>query len=105
VSLQSRLICAIAALAVERYRLAKHAWPANLESLVPAYVAHVPLDPYDGKPLSYRRAGEDVLIYSIGPDHTDNHGALDRTGRAPMETDSGFELWGPEERGQPSSGA
>jgi hypothetical protein len=103
VSLQSRLNSAIAALAVERYRLAEHAWPANLESLVPVYLPRVPLDPYDGKPLRYRRAAEYVLIYSVGPDQTDNHGALDRTGRAPQDTDSGFELWSAGERGQPPS--
>ncbi len=105
VSLQARLNCAVAALAVERDRLGKHAWPADLESLVPACLAHVPLDPYDGKPLRYRKVGEGVLIYSIGADHTDNQGAMDRTGREPQGTDSGFELWGPNERGKPASGS
>ena len=92
-----------AAVAVERYRLAQHAWPANLDTLVPAFLSFVPTDPYDGKPLRYRRVGQDVLIYSVGPDRIDNHGALDRTGRAPQDTDSGFQLWDALERGQPPS--
>jgi hypothetical protein len=102
-SVQSRLNSTLAALAVERYRLAQKAWPPSLESLVPTYLTRVPLDPFDGKPLRYRRAVDDVLIYSIGPDHTDNKGALDRSGRAPKDADIGFELWNARQRGQAAS--
>src|SRR5262249_30704375 len=50
------LRCAIAALAVERYRQANNGrWPDSLAALGPKFLAKVPLDPYDGQPLRYRR--------------------------------------------------
>jgi len=48
---QSHLRCAIVGLAAERYRLAHSQWPDSLSSLVPEFLANVPLDPYDAKPL------------------------------------------------------
>src|SRR5262249_54922795 len=45
----------IVLLALERYRLDKGAWPAKLEELTPKLLKKVPLDPFDGKPLRYRR--------------------------------------------------
>ena len=43
-------------LAIERYRLA-HAGqlPESVDALVPAYLAAVPSDPFDGKPLRFKR--------------------------------------------------
>ncbi len=34
----------------------------------------VPLDPFDGMPLRYKPADQQVLIYSVGPDRMDNGG-------------------------------
>jgi hypothetical protein len=48
---QACLRSAIAALAVERYRLAEGRWPENLNALVPKYISSVPIDPFEGKPL------------------------------------------------------
>ena len=92
---QARLRCAIAAVAAERYRL-KHekTWPGGLEDLVKdGLLKEVPKDPYDGKPLRFKRTPTGVIIYSVGPDMIDNGGKLGRaTPRAPG-TDIGFELW------------
>src|SRR5262249_44284267 len=53
---QAQLRCAVAALAVERYRLAHQGrWPGGLPALVPRYLGQVPTDPYDGTPLRFRR--------------------------------------------------
>ena len=62
------------ALAVERYRLEYDRLPERLEELVPAYLAAVPLDPFDGQPLRYQREDGRFAVYSIGPRMGDNGG-------------------------------
>jgi len=64
------LRCAVAAVAIERYRLAIHHWPEHLEDLVPQYLGKVPTDPFDGQPLRYRRLADGVIIYTVGEDLT-----------------------------------
>jgi hypothetical protein len=98
---QASLRCAIVALAVERYRIAHGHWPDSLNSLVPDFLAKVPLDPYDAKPLRYRRLKDGVVIYSIGPDETDDGGNLERENPTKPGTDLGFQLWDLTSRRQP----
>jgi hypothetical protein len=99
---QARLLCAIVALAAERYRLVHGHWPESLISLVPQFLSKVPVDPYDAKPLRYRRLEECVVIYSIGPDDVDNGGKIDRQYPGKSEgTDIGFQLWDVNKRRQP----
>lgn len=64
----------LAALAVERFRLAQHALPSSLTELVPAYLPAVPRDPFDGQGLRYRKLAAGYTIYSVGPDGTDDLG-------------------------------
>lgn len=61
-------------LAVERYRLARGALPETLRDLVPTYIPDVPSDPFDGKPLRYKRLERGYVIYSVGPDGNDDGG-------------------------------
>jgi len=68
---QDRL--AQAGLALRRYYNEHGTLPANLGSLVPKYLAAVPLDPYDGKPLRYDAARR--LVYAVGTSLTDNDGS------------------------------
>jgi hypothetical protein len=71
----SQLVLSETALAVERYRLAhRDQLPPVLQDLVPAYLAAVPADPFDGKPLRYNRLPKGYLLYSIGEDGVDNGG-------------------------------
>lgn len=66
---------ALVALAIERFRLANHGkLPDQLSSLVPAFLDKVPIDPYDGQPLRYKRTDNGYIVYSIGPDATDDGG-------------------------------
>jgi hypothetical protein len=60
--------CAITALAIERYRLKEGRLPETMEALVPGYLPQVYLDPFDGKPLRYKRTEPGYMIYTIGPD-------------------------------------
>ncbi len=75
--LEVALDLTLTALAAERYRLAHGDWPAALEELVPDYLDEVPADPYNhGKPLSVKRHGDRLVIYSFGQDQDDDGGTL-----------------------------
>ena len=97
---QAVLRSAIAALAVERYRLEHERWPHSLSALVPQYLRQAPVDPHDGESLRYRRLDHGVVIYSVGPDQQDNGGNITSNSTAPG-TDIGFRLWNVEKRRQP----
>jgi hypothetical protein len=70
----ARLRTARTALAVERYRLKHGQLPEGLEALVPEILESVPLDPYDAKPLRYRRLERGYVVYSIGSNMVDDGG-------------------------------
>jgi ABC-type transport system involved in multi-copper enzyme maturation permease subunit len=90
-------------LAAERFRRDKGFWPAALPELVPQYLAAIPPDPYNGKPLRYRRIKDGVVIYSVGPNMTDDGGDIrSKTLMAPRPLDIGVQLWDPEKRRQPA---
>jgi type II secretory pathway pseudopilin PulG len=103
---QAQLRCAIAAVAAERYRLAKGQWPGTLGVLKEAgYVRGTPSDPYDGQPLRWLRLDDGAEVYSIGPDGKDNGGKMDRQNPTAPGTDIGFRLWDAAKRRQPPAGA
>jgi len=62
------------ALAIERYRLATGKVPERLEELVPRYLKEVPIDPFGGQPIRYRRTDPGYLLYSVNDDGQDNSG-------------------------------
>jgi hypothetical protein len=93
--------CLIVILALERYRQAHGDWPASLEKLVPKLLSAVPLDPYDGEPLRYRRLDDGVIVYSVGSDREDNGGTLDRQNPTRRGADLGYRLWDVKHRRQP----
>jgi hypothetical protein len=93
--------CTIVALAAERYRRDKKTWPDSIDQLCPNYLATVPLDPYDGKRLRYKRVIDGVIIYSVGQDMADNGGNLDREHLTSPGVDLGFRLWDAAKRRQP----
>lgn len=49
-------------------------YPENLEELVPGILTEVPVDPFTGKPLVYRREGEGFIVYSLGSNQKDDGG-------------------------------
>jgi hypothetical protein len=64
-----------AAIALERFRLAHHAYPAALGNLAPEFVQAVPVDYMDGHDLRYRLNPDGTyLLYSVGQDGVDNGG-------------------------------
>lgn len=64
------------ALGVERFRLAHAgALPEKLDELTPRFVPAVRVDPFDSKPLRYKRLPHGYVVYSVGPDQHDDGGA------------------------------
>ena len=56
------------ALIIERYRREHGKLPGNLPELTPTYVDTVPLDPFTGEQLSYRRDEQSYAVFSVGED-------------------------------------
>jgi hypothetical protein len=73
---QTQQQMALAALGIQRYRLRNGKLPGQLSDLVPEYVAGLPHDFMDAKPLRYRLApdGREFCLYSVGEDGKDDDG-------------------------------
>lgn len=83
--------------ALERFRLARGAYPESLEELVPAFMPEAPRDPYTGHALGYlppsrgaHAGGRGFVLYAAGSDLKDDGGVVDFTSRYnPDRTKSG----------------
>lgn len=65
------------AVALARYaRAHDDALPAALADLVPSVLSAVPADPFGDGPVRYERDGTSFVVYSVGPDGTDEGGDL-----------------------------
>jgi hypothetical protein len=71
---QAHLDLVRTALAIERHRLATGEVPEALAQLVSDYLDAVPIDPFDGQPIRYRRTEPGYVLYSIMEDGQDNGG-------------------------------
>jgi hypothetical protein len=100
------LRCQVALVAAERFPCSEGKWPERLEQLRPRFLSEVPLDPFDGEPLRYKRLADGVIAYSVGPDGADNGGNLDRQAVGKPGTDLGYQLWDvPQRRQKPRPAA
>jgi hypothetical protein len=75
---QSGLGATAILLAAERHRRKVGDWPASIASIGPGLLPSPPVDPYSGQAFRMERRDGQILVYSIGPDHKDEHGAFDR---------------------------
>jgi len=94
-----------AAIACERYRMAAGQWPKALDALVPDYLAAVPVDPFDGKPLRYAHIDEGIKIWSISDNVVDDGGDVGRLtvhSYSYRSKDNGWVLLNPDLRGRPA---
>lgn len=71
---RAELRCARAAVNLELHARRHGRLPENLEALVSSHLKALPRDPFDDNPLRYRRIGEGCIIYSVGPDGSDDGG-------------------------------
>lgn len=89
-------------LAAERFRRITRAWPLSIASIGRDLLPDAPLDPYTGKPMLLERIGGQLVIHSVGPNLTDEHGAYVARSMAPnVPDDVGATGWHPRLRRQP----
>jgi hypothetical protein len=86
----AQLRSAQTALAIQQYRLAKGRLPEALADLMPDYLDTVPLDPFDGNDLRYKKLNVGFVVYSIGEDGKDNAGRERTSGTARSSYDLTF---------------
>jgi hypothetical protein len=82
----------IAVLGIMEYRQEKGDYPSNLNELVAAgYLDKLPIDPYSGGPMVYRRTDGGFLLYSLGKDLKDDGGiqGTNSQGKPRMWRDTG----------------
>jgi hypothetical protein len=85
---------AISAIALHRFFVAEGRYPNRIEELIPQFLAEVPQDPLDGKPLKYRfDAGSGFLLYSSGVDGEDDGGEKEPDENA----EAGLTFWSGED--------
>jgi hypothetical protein len=85
-------------LALLRCRAEKGRYPPSLSFLVEAgYLKAVPLDPYSDSTLVYRQEGDTFVLYSLGPNITDDGGkqGTDANGKPKTWQDSGDTVFWP----------
>jgi hypothetical protein len=94
--ISTRARCLVGATAVlaaaERFRKAENRWPESIQELETTLQTKLPLDPYTGAPFLLKRTSDGLTVYSVGPDGTDNGGALSNHPTKP-NGDYGFRLW------------
>lgn len=67
---QARLVCNSAMLELLKYRRGHSAFPARLDQVGRSF-----LDPFDDKPLRYKKRGAGFIVYSVDADGKDDGGA------------------------------
>jgi hypothetical protein len=77
---RAELRATTAGLACETYRADTGSYPTALDDLVPAYLPELPVDPFTGTPLLYRLTDEEVAVYSVGKNGTDDGSYKEETG-------------------------
>ena len=82
--------CALLGLAALRYRDKHGRLPDALQALVPDFAPTVPPDPFDGKPLRYRKDGDGLVLYTVGENGKDDGG--DTARREGKQPDIGFRV-------------
>ena len=82
----------LAVLAVLRYEKERGKYPDSLQELVPAgYLKQLPMDPYSGKALVYRKTDDGFMLYGLGSNFKDDGGEVvrDDKGRVRKWADEG----------------
>lgn len=72
--LEATLLAARTGLACRLYKSRTGSYPESLGALVPGILKDVPVDPFTGRPLVYRRDGEGFIVYSLGSNQKDDGG-------------------------------
>lgn len=73
-TLDALMLTSRVGLACRVYKSRTGEYPESLEALVPGLLTGVPVDPFTGDPLVYRREGEGFIVYSVGSNLKDDRG-------------------------------
>jgi len=90
---QAHADLARAAIALERFRLARGSYPESLDAVAPEFLKKPPHDIVNGGPLKYRRVGDRFLLYSVGWNETDDGGTISVSGKGALQLDQGDWVW------------
>ena len=88
----------VAIMALKRWRMEKGGYPVNLDELIASgYFKELPMDPYSDKPLIYKRTDDNFILYSLGPNFTDDAGepGRDSKGRISKWRENGDTVFWP----------
>ena len=73
-TLEAMMLTTKAGLACKIYKNETGHYPETLGALIPDILDEVPIDPFTGKPLTYKLQDGGVLIYSVGSNEKDDEG-------------------------------
>jgi hypothetical protein len=77
-------------LAALRYEAQHEVFPESADSLVPEYLGAIPIDPFGGEPIRYRRTDDGFVAYSLSRDLVDDHGVEREDGQIWRKGDISF---------------
>jgi hypothetical protein len=91
---QASVDLARTAIALERCRLARGAFPDSLDALAPQFIAKVPHDVIGGEPLKYRREADGAFVlYSVGWNEKDDDGEAAFNQDGSVDIQNGDWVW------------
>jgi hypothetical protein len=102
VTFDTRMECAVTALAAEQFRMQMQRWPKDLNELVAAkLLSKMPTDLYGGRPMQFRVTEDGVVMWCGGFSYAGN--AWDDFSSPPRlpTMRKEFRLWNPDRRAQP----
>ncbi|MBU0714285.1 MAG: hypothetical protein KJ964_02875 [Verrucomicrobia bacterium] len=68
-------------LGLKLFKQKNGAYPDLLDKLTPEFLESIPVDPFTGKALIYRKADAGFMLYSLGPNQQDDNGTPRPTGK------------------------
>lgn len=72
----------LAGVTVKLYEIKNSQTPDSLQKLIPDYIPALPEDPFDSfKPLKFKKREKGWVIYSFGPDRSDNQANIIHSGK------------------------
>ena len=80
-------------MALLRYKAEYGQFPDSLDELVPEYLKAVPLDPFGPGPLTYKRQGDDFILYSWGLNFKDDDGRFDTRVLRMEDVEGDYVFW------------
>ena len=96
---------AILALALSVYHAAEGRYPSALSDLAPRYLDAVPTDMFAGLPLRYTPNDAGYILYSIGPNRSDDGGESSRPYSGDGADDIVIRVGEPAAAGEPAATA